>query len=822
MALTGSQILKLTDAIVSAYTREELRLVLRTRMDESFEEKVPNNPLKIQVFDFVEWANRVGRENELVRCIYEPRKQNEALHAVFTEIVAGNQILSIIVELEQQTSEYLVRQPAAQAIPYQEREADRYLRKSLENSTASPSAYNSWIVVGSAGSGKTTLLLQLAKWCREQNAYLPIWLNSDLLRAGGHKLDDLLKCRRYQWGEKLQQLAEVARKPLVVFIDSLESAVVDDEGLKYLGLELSELMFNTRMVCSCRPADLKYIQRFGLIEAERVELERLTRNQVRQVLNRSLDKYHISMRDMHPDMIEMCRDPVNLQLLLQASEDEPLPQVLKPNKTWLQNKFWDRRVERLRSNAPINSHLARLSKEQIVAARVKLVNAVAQRLLYAHSYGLPHEQFLELIPSLAVDQALSDLRRHGGDVFELVSYLIFGLESDGILTEEDEVRFWHDSFADYVICRNILLAEDWPKKLAELLDRVAAPFFFSIIVSLVLQSRDEGRSDIENQIYGTLITYLEKKDSQIEINRSWGATYALMQLAPLWVERLCGSIESGCPQRAASSIAAVLADAGSPELVVPTLIGGMKRYHLKKRFIDSLGAYRDPGAVESLLNLLTMLMATREDDELIETIAMALHKIGDARAQGALARLEDDHSFPISARRIARRALLEITHESRYLVAIPYMEAELIEGLRLFDTRNPALYSDWKLVERTARIIVSEASQGRYPTRGVEEALLHALDHQHEGAQHSVVSALIALNDADSALHALEAKVTSRYTPDGTRRLIVETLGKIALRFNTSQYRYYICEMLRRIAMSDENPQVRREATDRQKFLECG
>jgi len=818
MELTGPEIAQVTDAILAAYSREELRILLLTCMDEDLDSLVQPNALKIEVFHLVEWANRTGRVVELIRHACDNRKQNERLQTTLSQLLNKNKSphRTILDALEQLTIEALLQHESVAVIPYQEREADVHLRSLLTNMAATKYAHGGWLVLGNAGIGKTTLLLHAAKWCKESEPFLPIWLDASLFHEGGSRLSRLLDCSPSYWGEALQQLAVSAAKRLVIFIDSLDSIVLQISDVARFVTQLNELAFNALLVCSCRPPELKYIQQFGAPKLETVNLTQLSYQQVIQVLQDLQHEYHITLKDIHPSLIEMCQDPFNLHLLLESSRTEPLPQISKPTETWLRRKFWDRRVERLRADALLDSRLASISKERLTSARVELVYAIAEALLHNQTYKLSQQQVSEMLRTLA----LTDLEQAD---LPLKWALLFELESDGIVLYHNEyLSFWHDSFADFVVCKHLLMRPDWHSKVTEFLNNIAVAFYYPIAVRLVLQARDEGRIDAEDLAYRTMLTFLESKGNQHEITRSWGVTYALRQLAPIWVERLCKSLEMHCRQAAASSIADVLGDVGRPELVLPTLIEGMNYYHLKKRFVDSLGAYRDPRTVEPLLALLEKLVFTREDDELIENVVAALQKIGDARAESLLTVLEKDESFPIAARRIARHTLWEMTNQLCYSEPIPHTEQELIEGLQLYDRRNPAQYSDWKVVKRTAEICLAERKLGRTLSVRVEEALVNALRHQHEDAQHSVVRALVRVNNVEAAVSALKEKASSGQTPDGTRRLLVDSLGKIWLGpAATPELRQQICEIVANVANNDSNLQVRREAAMLCRSMHC-
>ena len=385
--------------------------------------------------------------------------------------------------------------------------------------------------------------------------------------------------------------------------------------------------------------------------------------------------------------------------------------------------------------------------------------------------------------------------------------------------------FLHDSFADFAMCKQILASRDWESELERVLQRISSPFYVPIVVRLVRQARDirQGETEdrvryleIENKIYDIMVKFLEeKRRNQSSMNRSWGVTYALRELASDWVERLCGSLREPCPQEAASSIASVLDNVRNP-LVVPTLIEGMNSYRLKKRFIDGLGASADQAALEPLLNLLDDILDNPDEREyeVLESIALALGKIGDKRALPLLMKLEKDDIVPLAARRAARETLWVMTNRAEYSEPLPFTDEETIERLRIRDRSDPDLYSDWKMVKRAAERIASEVKESHSVSPAVEQALVNALDHEHEDAQRAVLQALTIIS-TESAINSLTTKVVDPETPDAIRKEIVESLAQITSQTTTDlQVSTNIYRVLRNVAYKDPNPQVRQAVSD--------
>lgn len=86
MPLTGPQRSRIVDALLAAYSRDELRKMVTARMNVDFVRHVSaEKAYEAQVFEFVEWADRQGRALELLEFAASERKQNTGLQALWTE-----------------------------------------------------------------------------------------------------------------------------------------------------------------------------------------------------------------------------------------------------------------------------------------------------------------------------------------------------------------------------------------------------------------------------------------------------------------------------------------------------------------------------------------------------------------------------------------------------------------------------------------------------------------------------------------------------------------------------------------------------------------
>lgn len=749
-----------------------------------------------------------GQEEEgpAISYVHPIEKVYKSWHELETKNAAT--LLAKLRELEDSTNQVLEDfHEGKLAIPYPEREADEAIRRQLVDLPAFQAGF--WIVIGEAGIGKSTLLLRLVEWCLDSEGYFPIWMDQRLFYKGGEKLIQFFDCLPSDWGLRLQDLTKLVQKPLVLFIDALDVILPHTDATQLVS-QLNELASNATLICSSRPLEYELLREGGIPKAEEIELKRLSDGQVMDILEQARSSYHVRVEDLHPKLREMCQNPFILYLLLESSKTAPLPHVSDPTDTWVREEYWHRRVELVRPQAFVGYRFSGMEKDEVGQAKATIAYEMANRMLEAQTYRLTIEALEEILEGIALEETTS---RELVDQESIKQTIYQELFAEGVIRDRSRPSFLHDSFADFVMCKQVLASHDWRSKISWLLVNISSPFYVPIVVRLVLQARDMRQSEIEGRIYDIMVKTLEdKRRSPVMMNRSWGVTYALHQLAPVWVERLCTNLEEHCPQEAASSIASVLVDVRHPK-VVPTLIDGMNFYKYKRRFIDGLGASADPAAVEPLLTLLDHLLSAREDDELLETIAVALRKIRDARAQGLLMRLEADDTVPMTARRAARRALWEITHLAKYSEPLPYTDEETIEGLRTRDRRDPARYSDWKMVKQTAERIASQVREGETLSTAVVEALVKALDHEHEDAQRAVVRALGTIG-TESAISGLITKVLDIQTPDAIRKEIVESLAQVATSTTDLHGREQIRSVLTRVAQKDPNPQVRRAAND--------
>ncbi|MFN8469472.1 MAG: effector-associated domain EAD1-containing protein [Caldilineaceae bacterium] len=77
--LSGKQIRQIQEAIVSGYSPDSLRSMVRTHLDESLHSIATGDSFNTQVFSLIEWAEQQGRIEELVQAAYEANPNNTGL-----------------------------------------------------------------------------------------------------------------------------------------------------------------------------------------------------------------------------------------------------------------------------------------------------------------------------------------------------------------------------------------------------------------------------------------------------------------------------------------------------------------------------------------------------------------------------------------------------------------------------------------------------------------------------------------------------------------------------------------------------------------------
>src|SRR5215213_7379863 len=86
MRLRGKQFARLQAAIATAFTRDELRRLLKVDLETSLEAITPDKGFEAQVFDLLLWLERHGRLLEFVECARTNNPANGELAAACTAV----------------------------------------------------------------------------------------------------------------------------------------------------------------------------------------------------------------------------------------------------------------------------------------------------------------------------------------------------------------------------------------------------------------------------------------------------------------------------------------------------------------------------------------------------------------------------------------------------------------------------------------------------------------------------------------------------------------------------------------------------------------
>jgi hypothetical protein len=86
--LSGAQLGELQRILVQVFDREQLTQLLRVRLDEDLDAVAGDGPRGDVVFRLIEWAERVGRTEELVRAAVEAAPRSQELKD-FAAVYAG-------------------------------------------------------------------------------------------------------------------------------------------------------------------------------------------------------------------------------------------------------------------------------------------------------------------------------------------------------------------------------------------------------------------------------------------------------------------------------------------------------------------------------------------------------------------------------------------------------------------------------------------------------------------------------------------------------------------------------------------------------------
>ncbi|MCB9121101.1 MAG: hypothetical protein H6640_15350, partial [Caldilineaceae bacterium] len=153
MQLPGPLLDQFCQALLAAFSRDELRQLVHTCLEEHYDALTRGDTtLTAQIHDLVHWSERAGRLGDLAACAAEEKPQNTALRAACAEVTAW--LAGAGPALPDLPNPYRGLEPfdLAHARNYFGREAD------VDKLLAKIQETNFIALVGASGSGKSSLV----------------------------------------------------------------------------------------------------------------------------------------------------------------------------------------------------------------------------------------------------------------------------------------------------------------------------------------------------------------------------------------------------------------------------------------------------------------------------------------------------------------------------------------------------------------------------------------------------------------------------------------------------------------------------------------
>jgi serine/threonine-protein kinase len=86
MRLIGKQVEHLRDALLAAFSKDDLRMLVRTKLDQNLEEIADGENLRIITFKLISWAEQHSRVDDLLQGAYEERPHHETLQRLIQSL----------------------------------------------------------------------------------------------------------------------------------------------------------------------------------------------------------------------------------------------------------------------------------------------------------------------------------------------------------------------------------------------------------------------------------------------------------------------------------------------------------------------------------------------------------------------------------------------------------------------------------------------------------------------------------------------------------------------------------------------------------------
>jgi hypothetical protein len=484
------------------------------------------------------------------------------------------------------------------------------------------------------------------------------------------------------------------------------------------------------MICASRSSVADRLLE-SLPSATGKEIPEFSEAEVRIVVERLGSQF---VRD--EKLLELITNPLYLYLWLETGAGPPYMNL------WVE--YWDKIIH---GTLAVQPDWETLSESEFRAAKMDVLDWLAQRMFQEGTYQVPFQQTGELLAEHTRSVAYEALIR--ADV-------LLTTRSPGTTA----VQFFHQAFFEFCVARRILgLPRQEPRHaIDQLIGRVDEPFCRQIIDDVAYLAR-ETRPDLEDYLYQGLIDMLgSSKMLLLQAQReecpappsasavSWGIDYVLQDLVDLWGTRMCATLDSGssdCREdgEVVSTIGSVFERNPRP-FAVPSLIASMRKYDKRGRFIGALGEIRTEEAQAALLEFTQEQIACPTDEFVFRFLATA---VGEACGEDGVPLLcaIRDGDFDAITKHSARRALRKLGQEEESGATLGYQLEHILAALRLEDEEGRP--SDWRLVAKMAtwlRRCGAENQLVQAHLGSIVSALEAGLNHMHDGAREPVAEAL--------------------------------------------------------------------------------
>jgi hypothetical protein len=257
-----------------------------------------------------------------------------------------------------------------------------------------------------------------------------------------------------------------------------------------------------------------------------------------------------------------------------------------------------------------------------------------------------------------------------------------------------------------------------------------------------------------------------------------------LRLEPLDSPAGVSQLRVGITQAAASSLAAtfsalhVPADA-DPSAAIPVLGQGLRRWTLRKRFIEALAMYQDPRALAEILGFAREELSAGGDAGIFGALAAAIGVLAENVDNGqhaeAVAVLDEIAAIGDLDRKTTRTVRTSLARLQQRTDSIPEVtDDEILEGLN--PSTYSGAYSDWVDAKEAAYQAYRRILTGLYPAELVT-ALVHAFGHPITAVRPTVAQCLGRIDDP-RARAALLAEVLKPDQPNESRQACLTALAE--------------------------------------------